>query len=86
MSSNFPKFGIKLSPKGEFMKKFAERLKLLRMEKGLSLVELAQKVGIGKSSISRWENSQCDVLGSQLVILAKFFDVSVDYLLGLVDD
>ena len=68
------------------MKEFAERLKMLRMEKALTIVELAQKVGIGKSSISRWENAQCDVLGSQLVILAKFFDVSVDYLLGLVDD
>ncbi len=67
------------------MKKFAERLKELRIEKGLSIQALAKEVKIGSSSICRWENQQADVKGSQLIILAKFFKVSVDYLLGLED-
>ena len=67
------------------MGKFAERLKELRIEKGLSIQALAKEVKIGSSSICRWENQQADVKGSQLVILAKFFDVTIDYLMGLED-
>jgi transcriptional regulator with XRE-family HTH domain len=63
--------------------KFAERLKELREEKGLSLQALAKEVKIGCSSLCRWENWQADVKGSQVVILAKYFNVSADYLLGI---
>lgn len=65
------------------MEDFAERLKDLRLEKGLSIQQLAKQIGIGSSSLCRWENGQADVKGSQLIILARYFDVSVDYLLGL---
>ena len=57
------------------MKIFAERLKELRIEKGLSIQALAREVKIGSSSLCRWENCQADVKGSQLVILAKYFGV-----------
>ena len=67
------------------MEIFAERLKDLRLEKGLSLQQLSRKVGIGAASLCRWENSQADVKGSQLIKLAEFFGVSTDYLLGLED-
>ena len=62
---------------------FAERLKELRQERGLSIQALAKEVKIGSSSLCRWENGQADVKGSQLIVLAKYFDVTVDYLLGL---
>lgn len=65
------------------MEIFAERLKELRIEKGLSLEKLAKEVKIGSSSLCRWENCQADVKGFQLVILAKYFKVSIDYLMGL---
>ena len=67
----------------KIMEKFAERLKELRIEKGLSIQALAKEVNIGSSSICRWENCQADVKGSQLIILAKYFNVSIDYLMGL---
>ena len=67
------------------MEKFADRLKQLRLEKGLTIHQLAKEVNIGSSSLCRWENCQADVKGSQLVILAKYFDVTVDFLLGLED-
>ena len=67
------------------MEKFAERLKELRIEKGLSIQALAKEVNIGSSSICRWENCQADVKGSQLIILAKYCNVSIDYLMGLED-
>lgn len=65
------------------MEIFAERLKELRLEKGLSIQGLSQEVKIGVASICRWENCQADVKGSQLIILAKYFDVTIDYLMGL---
>lgn len=71
--------------RGKIMEKFAERLKELRIEKGLSIQALAKEVNIGSSSICRWENCQADVKGSQLIILAKYFNVSIDYLMGLED-
>ena len=67
------------------MKIFAERLKELRLEKGLSIGGLAKEIGIGSSSLCRWENMQADVKGSQLIILAKYFGVRTDYLMGLED-
>ena len=68
------------------MEAFAERLKELRMEKGLSIQALAREVGIGSSCLCRWENCQADVKGSQLIVLAKYFGVSVDYLLGMDEE
>ena len=67
----------------QYMQKFSERLKDLRTEKKLSIQGLSSEIKIGVASICRWENQQADVSASQLIILAKFFDVSVDYLLGL---
>ena len=67
------------------MNKFAERLKDLRQEKGLSIQSLAKAVKIGSSSLCRWENGQADVKGSQLLVLAKYFAVTIDYLMGLED-
>lgn len=65
------------------MERFAIRLKELRQDRGLSIDKLAKLVKIGSSSICRWENNQADIRSEQLIILAKFFDVSTDYLLGL---
>ncbi len=64
---------------------FAERLKDLRQEKGLSYAELSKEVGISHSSLCRWENCQTDIISFQLVKLAEYFGVSTDYLLGLED-
>ncbi len=67
------------------MEKFAERLKELRLEKGLSLKQLEREIKIGVASLCRWENEKADVKGSQLILIAKYFGVTTDYLLGLED-
>ncbi len=64
------------------METFAERLKVLREEKGLSMEGLAKALKVSSSSVHRWEH-QSDIKASQLIILARFFGVSTDYLLGL---
>lgn len=65
------------------MEIFAKRLKELREEKGLSIQELSREIKISAASICRWENNQTDVKCTHLIVIAKYFSVSVDYLLGL---
>jgi repressor LexA len=65
--------------------KFAERLKELRLEKGLSQRALANKTGISQNAIAFWENKKRVPNAVAVATLAKFFDVTADYLLGLED-
>ncbi len=67
------------------MKIFAERLKSLRLEEGLSLRELSDVVKINKDILSRCERGVRQPNGDELVRLATFFKVTTDYLLGLED-
>lgn len=66
-------------------KKFAERLKALRQEKGFGQNYLAEKLQIANASISYWENCKQEPSATAIVKLALFFGVSTDYLLGLSD-
>ena len=66
-------------------KTFCENLKLLRTEMGLGQVELSKQLGVSKGIVSLWEKGLREPGMSNLIALAKFFKVSVDYLLGLED-
>ena len=61
---------------------FSERLKELRIEKGIGQIELAGAIGVSKGIISLWENGQREPKLSSLMALAEFFSVSIDYLAG----
>ena len=64
---------------------FGKRLKELREERDLSMKKLSELVNIGIASISRWEKELTIVNADQLIVFAKFFNVTTDYLLGLTD-
>ena len=64
---------------------FAKRLKELRLERGLSQMELSVATGISQSAIAKWELSKTEPTASALITLSKFFEETVDYLLGLID-
>ncbi len=67
------------------MNKFAERLKELRLEANLTQDQLAEKTHIGQATISKYEaNAQSPTI-DMVIVLCKFFNVSADYLIGLVD-
>lgn len=68
------------------MEKFTERLKELRTEKGLTQAQLATETGLSRSAIGFWENGERVPLASVIIILAKYFGVTTDYLLGVTDD
>lgn len=64
---------------------FSERLKRLRMEKGITQKELADRLHISRSTIAGYESLGKEPDGEKLCALADFFEVSVDYLLGVTD-
>ncbi len=67
------------------MRRFAERLKDLRTDRKLSMKALSVKTGLSTTAICQWENNTTDISSDNLIILAKFFGVTTDYLLGLED-
>ena len=67
------------------MNKFKEILKELRLEKGLSQKQLANELGVLERTVSYWESGSRECDFDTLILIAKFFAVSTDYLLGLED-
>jgi transcriptional regulator with XRE-family HTH domain len=65
---------------------FGIRVKDLREKSGLSMEQLATKLGVSKSRVNMWENNGTIPRGDVLIQLAKYFEVSTDYLLGNDDD
>ena len=61
---------------------FSDRLKNLRLSKHLTQEELSKKTGIKKSSIGMYESGRRAPKYAPLSVLADFFHVSTDYLLG----
>ncbi len=60
-----------------------QRLTSLRKEKGFSQAELAYRLNVGQSTIAMYERDRRSPDYKMLERLASFFNVSVDYLLGL---
>ena len=61
---------------------FAERLKGLMQEEGLNQVKLAEKVGIKQNTISAWLAKKKEPCITSLWLLADYFGVEVDFLIG----
>lgn len=61
---------------------FANRIKNLRCSKEMNQVQLAEKLGVKKQSISNWENDNIMPSIDMLIRIADFFHVTTDYLLG----
>lgn len=62
---------------------FGKILKDLRKERNLSQMDLALNTGISQSAIAKWELDKTEPTASALITLSKFFNESVDFLLGL---
>ena len=68
------------------MATFGDRLKSLRIENKLTQEELANHFYLNKSSISKYEKNLQLPENNLLQEIARFFDVSIDYLLAISDD
>lgn len=62
------------------MKTFSEKLLELRRREGLSQEQLADRLGVTRQSVSKWESGAAVPELSKLVALSDLFSVSVDYL------
>ncbi len=67
------------------MNKFKDRLRELRVEKNISRKRLAKELFVSVRLVSYWEKGERECSFDMLITLAKYFNVSVDYLLGVVD-
>lgn len=59
----------------------ADRIQHLRKSKGISQEELADKVGVSRQAVSKWESEQSTPDIEKVILLSDFFDVTTDYLL-----
>lgn len=62
-----------------------ERLKELRKRDSISQNQLAKKMELTRATINAWEMGISFPNAQSLIMLAKYFKVSVDYILGLSD-
>lgn len=65
--------------------KFKDRLLSLRKELGLTQGEFAEKIGYSRTAISAWEIGRNEPSNEDMIKIANFFNVSLDYLLGKSD-
>lgn len=65
-----------------YQNKFKENLKYLRLERNLGQVELAKELGVSKGVISLWENGLREPSMSSLILIARYFNISIDDLIG----
>lgn len=67
-------------------------LKKLREEKNVSMDKMCEdlskiyNVNLAKSTVSKWENGKAEPSLAYLRILSKYFNVTLDYLIGLEDE
>ncbi len=61
-------------------------LKKLRIDREIKSLEVAKFLNIKPSTYSEMESNIENARGCNVIKIAKFFNVSVDYILGLIDD
>lgn len=66
--------------------RFAENLRELRIDIGLSQYQLANKLQLSQSSIAKWELSKTEPTATAIIKIAQFFNISTDELLGYNSD
>ena len=59
----------------------ADRIQHLRKGKGISQEELADKIGVSRQAVSKWESEQSIPDIDKIIIMSDFFDVTTDYIL-----
>ncbi|GHU90578.1 transcriptional regulator [Clostridia bacterium] len=59
----------------------ADRIQHLRKSKGISQEELADKIGVSRQAVSKWESEQSFPEMDKIIIMSDFFDITTDYIL-----
>lgn len=59
----------------------ADRIQQLRKSRGISQEELADRIGVSRQAVSKWESGQTSPDLEKIVLLSDYFEVTTDYLL-----
>ena len=62
------------------------RIRDLREDRDLSQTEIAKVIKTTQQQYSKIETGKADISGEKLILLAQYYNVSVDYILGLIKD
>ncbi|MBO5354918.1 MAG: helix-turn-helix transcriptional regulator [Clostridia bacterium] len=62
-----------------------ERLKEIREASGYSIEEIAKLLNATPKQIKKWESGEAKMKLSKYVVLAKLYQLSLDYIAGLID-
>lgn len=57
---------------------FSKNLKYIRTQKGVSQQELADKLKLDRSTISRWENDEMDITVGNAIQIADYFNIPIE--------
>ena len=59
----------------------ADRIQYLRKQNGLSQEELADKIGVSRQAVSKWESEQSTPDLDKIIVMSDLFEVTTDYIL-----
>lgn len=59
----------------------ADRIQYLRKQKGFSQEELADKVGVSRQAVSKWESEQSTPDLKNIITMSELFETTTDYIL-----
>lgn len=62
------------------------RLKELRLKNNITQVKLAMDINVNQNTVSRYENGEREAGYAELIRIADYFNVSIDYLLERTDN
>lgn len=68
------------------MANFSERIKELRKKEGMTQAALGEIIGVGQDTVCVYEKGKHYPEVRNLIILADYFGVSIDYLVGRTDN
>lgn len=64
----------------------ADRIQNLRRTKGISQEELADKIGVSRQAVSKWESEQSVPDMDKVIIMSNYFEVTTDYILKGIEN
>ncbi len=62
------------------------RLRELREQHGLTQEKVAAMIDVDRSTYSKYEKKDASISATSLILLAQYYNVSVDYICGLTED
>lgn len=66
--------------------KYYQRLRDLREDKDLNQTQIAIVIGTSQSYYAQYENGKRQIPFDRIIELAKFYNISIDYIAGLTND